>query len=539
MATQIQLQSTNYNGQIADITFYPCSGGTISLGNQTIPYIYTNDNYEGTYDLYFSAFNQTCQLVITCLTPTPTTTTTPTVTPTITPTNTSTPTITPTNNPLCPEQVIVIDNDPFGFNYNGTYDRLYSYTGGTFIGGTFVGNVFTPGPYLGNLYAIYGRFDGTHYYTLIYNTFNPSYLVYVSNTNYIVSNTTFIGATFSTNQTITDGSVLYPKAGFRTPPAVSLEYPISCPTPTPTITPTNTPGVSPTPTLTTTPTNTPTLTQTPTPSPGPSFDPDATTYINAVIAAGGTLTAPQQTAINTFYVGLKTDGIYNKFYYLHLFFGGTAGSNGINAKTPGTYNLSFQGTWTHSVSGSTTTQNNANYAESGFVVSSSSPSTTETDFSFGYMLSNRNLPLTSYQYMGIGTNTSNYMILGHDWIQADGITNFWSTLGGNNLLPATGKSGVWNSVSRSGSTAWYVAALFNGTSISSGLTKSAVQTSTFTPSATAYDLNLFRVNGLNDFTIGGNALLNYASTYLSPTEIDSFAQRANTLQVAFTRNIFT
>jgi hypothetical protein len=273
MATQIQLQSTNYNGQIADITFYPCSGGTISLGNQTIPYTYTNDNYEGTYDLYFSAFNQTCQLVITCLTPTPTTTTTPTITPTntpsitpsitptntntpsITPTNTSTPTntpsitptITPTNNPLCPEQVIVIDNDPFGFDYNGTYDRLYSYTGGTFIGGTFVGNVFTPGPYFGNLYAIYGRFDGTFYYTLIYNTFNPSYLVYVSNTNYIVSNTTFLGATFSTNQTITDGSVLYPKAGFRTPPGVSLEYPISCPTPTPTITPTNT----------STPTNTP------------------------------------------------------------------------------------------------------------------------------------------------------------------------------------------------------------------------------------------------------------------------------------------
>lgn len=99
MATQIQLQSTNYNGQLADITFYPCSGGSISLGVQTIPYTYTNDNYEGTYDLFFSAFSQTCQLVITCPTPTPTTTTTPTVTPTNTPTptTTTTPTVTPTN----------------------------------------------------------------------------------------------------------------------------------------------------------------------------------------------------------------------------------------------------------------------------------------------------------------------------------------------------------------------------------------------------------------------------------------------------------
>ncbi len=103
MATQIQIQSTNYNGQLADITFYPCSGGSISLGYQTIPYTYTNDYYEGTYDLYFSAFNQTCQLVITCPTPTPTIspTVTPSITPTmtVTPTVTTTPTVTPTPSP--------------------------------------------------------------------------------------------------------------------------------------------------------------------------------------------------------------------------------------------------------------------------------------------------------------------------------------------------------------------------------------------------------------------------------------------------------
>jgi hypothetical protein len=97
MATQIQLQSTNYNGQLADITFYPCSGGTISLGYQTIPFTYTNDNYEGTYDLFFSAFNQTCQLVITCPTPTPTVTPTNTATPT--PTTTPTQTPTPSSSP--------------------------------------------------------------------------------------------------------------------------------------------------------------------------------------------------------------------------------------------------------------------------------------------------------------------------------------------------------------------------------------------------------------------------------------------------------
>ena len=120
MATQIQLQSTNYNGQLADITFYPCSGGTISLGYQTIPFTYTNDNYEGTYDLFFSAFSQTCQLVITCPTPTPTTTTTPTVTPTNTSSPTPTPTLTPSPAPTIPLLVYLDAANPSSYPGSGS-----------------------------------------------------------------------------------------------------------------------------------------------------------------------------------------------------------------------------------------------------------------------------------------------------------------------------------------------------------------------------------------------------------------------------------
>jgi hypothetical protein len=54
-----------------------------------LPYDYAQDNYEGTYDIYLSAYTQTCQLVISCPSPTPTTTSTPT--PTTTPTPTPTP----------------------------------------------------------------------------------------------------------------------------------------------------------------------------------------------------------------------------------------------------------------------------------------------------------------------------------------------------------------------------------------------------------------------------------------------------------------
>ena len=104
MANIVEISSVNYSGQIANITFYPCSGGTISLGEHTIPYSYSSDYYYGQYQLYFSAYNSTCTYDIVCPTPTPTVTQTQTQTPTqtntntptVTPTQTQTPTVTPT-----------------------------------------------------------------------------------------------------------------------------------------------------------------------------------------------------------------------------------------------------------------------------------------------------------------------------------------------------------------------------------------------------------------------------------------------------------
>jgi len=88
----IEITSVNYVGQIADITYTPCSGGTISLGSHVIPYTFQSFNYTGQYSLYFSAFNSTCSYEITCPTPTPTLTQTPT--PTSAPTETFTVNIT-------------------------------------------------------------------------------------------------------------------------------------------------------------------------------------------------------------------------------------------------------------------------------------------------------------------------------------------------------------------------------------------------------------------------------------------------------------
>jgi hypothetical protein len=138
----------------------------------------------------------------------------------------------------------------------------------------------------------------------------------------------------------------------------------STPTPTPSITPsitptiTNTPTTTKTPTPTRTSTPTPTLTPTNTPSstPSPPFDPDAATYLSAVIAAGGTLNPTISAATNTLFTDLKSTGLYGKTTMMYAYIGSTSASHSLEAKNPGTNNISFNvsiGSWVHNSSGAT------------------------------------------------------------------------------------------------------------------------------------------------------------------------------------------
>jgi hypothetical protein len=88
MACGATIFSNNLSGQTTQVTFFPCSGGTIDLGTQVFPFNYINDYYFGTYDCYVPTYGYTYTVTIPCptATPTPTNTETPTPTPTLTPT---------------------------------------------------------------------------------------------------------------------------------------------------------------------------------------------------------------------------------------------------------------------------------------------------------------------------------------------------------------------------------------------------------------------------------------------------------------------
>lgn len=64
MSIGIQILSNNFNNHIADITFYPDTGGTVNLGTHLIPYTTELDYVYGSYELYFSEDNRTCYAYI-------------------------------------------------------------------------------------------------------------------------------------------------------------------------------------------------------------------------------------------------------------------------------------------------------------------------------------------------------------------------------------------------------------------------------------------------------------------------------------------
>jgi hypothetical protein len=113
----VVIRSDNFNGQVADVTFIPATGGTeVYFYGVTIPYQYQTEYPYGSYSIHFTESNNTCPVDIFEVTPTPTATAncdfdvdldiaTPTPTPTITgtfeptQTPTPTPTLTGTNEP--------------------------------------------------------------------------------------------------------------------------------------------------------------------------------------------------------------------------------------------------------------------------------------------------------------------------------------------------------------------------------------------------------------------------------------------------------
>ena len=225
---------------------------------------------------------------------TPTGTACPSPTPSITASRTPTPSITPSVTPsgmeyICPQELIVSGHTGLP-EFDGTYSRVYTYSGGSYLYGymTLVGfdYEFFAGPYLGNNYPVFvNTSPGAPYTatTLGYNTTEGAWDIFEGSP---VDDSIYAGSVPFSSSTVLYSGGLYPTSGQKYElyapaiPLLYISYPLMCPTPTmtpsPTSTPTNSLTPSQTPTMTKTPTNTPTVTpsNTPTISLTPSMTPN-------------------------------------------------------------------------------------------------------------------------------------------------------------------------------------------------------------------------------------------------------------------------
>lgn len=139
------------------------------------------------------------------------------------------------------------------------------------------------------------------------------------------------------------------------------------------------------------------------------FDPDALTFINVAAITDTT----QRYAINNLVVDLKLNGLWSKMKAIYPMVGGNAISHSYNLKNTAQYNLTFNGGWTHGVTGAYPNGINA-YAQTG-LNASTVLSTDSTHLSF-YSITNspaaagvgkvdigcQVAPTTSY-FLGIST----------------------------------------------------------------------------------------------------------------------------------------
>ena len=56
----VRINTNNYSGQTANITFTSDTGGTITIGSYVLPYDAILNYYYGNYNLYFPLFDKTC-----------------------------------------------------------------------------------------------------------------------------------------------------------------------------------------------------------------------------------------------------------------------------------------------------------------------------------------------------------------------------------------------------------------------------------------------------------------------------------------------
>ena len=263
------------------------------------------------------------------------------------------------------------------------------------------------------------------------------------------------------------------------------------------------------------------------------YDTSAQTYFTALTTAGATLGLSVKNAYSSFNTRLKNAGIWSNLTALYPFIGGTAATHSINAKTPGTYNITWKGTLTHSASG-VQGDGSTGYGSTGIV-----PATvwgaTNNLLSFGVYCVQGATP-TSTTYDDFGSLNSDSQAYYFSICPRSGLTGLYLGMFTNKMRDSIADTpalqlGLWQGT---GTSTTNLVLYKNSTNV-------LTDTSTRSTSSPTYgQLFLMRVNRANTGYTGYSSrkyALNYFGSGLSVSQLLTFNSANTILQTALGRAV--
>lgn len=250
------------------------------------------------------------------------------------------------------------------------------------------------------------------------------------------------------------------------------------------------------------------------------YDADAQTFFTA---AGITDTA-QKDAINNLVLSLKSYGIWTKITAIYPMVGGSSSSHAVNLKSPGTYDLTFYGGWTHASTGALP-NGTTGYADTGLNCNSVL-STTQG----GLAIYSRTTAAPSSGGYDWGADSSSAMTATPTYLISRYSSNQYAYGYGNNSYAVLGSStdgrGSWVGLKKSGTVYYYK----NGT-----LQDSAVE-STTQPNTNLY-LGAANANGTAGYYSNKEYAMAVIFNDLETSDISNYESTNTTFQTALSRNV--
>lgn len=255
---------------------------------------------------------------------------------------------------------------------------------------------------------------------------------------------------------------------------------------------------------------------------GPVYDPDAQAYFNANTAITSTA---DKNAINTFYLGLKSDGIYSKIKAMYLPIWGSSATckwNLINPlDTDGAFRLTFSNGFTYSNSGITGNGTSA-YIDTYFTPSTAG--LTQNSVSMGFYSRTTRVASNSITTMGVDQTTNRLLLRART--VGDNSLYFCNDAAGNALSGTTDTKGFYQ-LSRTTSTA-----VLRGRNTYNSVNTNSVGINNIKIYVFANNLN----NTVSGYEVIQGSFF-YIGTGLTLTEMNNFYTKVQTLMTYFGINV--